>query len=31
MLKAYGVKVNPVKADLVTFADEDRIIVIAED
>jgi hypothetical protein len=29
--KAYGVKVNPVKTDMVTFAPEDKIIVIAED
>ena len=28
--KAYGVKVNPVKAQMVTFAPEDKIIVIAE-
>ena len=29
--KAYGVKVNPVKAEKVTFAEEDKLIVIAED
>ena len=29
--KAYGVKVNPVKGEPVTFAEEDRMIVIAED
>jgi hypothetical protein len=29
--KAYGVKVNPVKADLITFAEEDKVIVLAED
>jgi ion channel POLLUX/CASTOR len=28
--KAYGVKVNPVKTDIVTFSDADRIIVLAE-
>jgi ion channel POLLUX/CASTOR len=29
--KAYGVKVNPVKSEKVTFAPADRIIVLAED
>jgi ion channel POLLUX/CASTOR len=29
--KAYGIIVNPKKSDLVTFTEEDRIIVIAED
>ncbi|MEA2735787.1 MAG: hypothetical protein QOE14_2238 [Humisphaera sp.] len=29
--KAYGVKVNPVKSETVTFAPEDKIIVLAED
>jgi len=29
--KAYGVKVNPVKPEMVTFAPEDKIIVLAED
>ena len=28
--KAYGVKVNPVKTEMVTFAPEDKIIVLAE-
>ena len=29
--KAYGVKVNPVKGEPITFAEGDRVIVIAED
>jgi len=29
--KSYGVHTNPKKSDLVTFAPEDRIIVVAED
>jgi len=29
--KAYGVKVNPNKPDMVTFSEEDKVIVIAED
>lgn len=29
--KAYGVKVNPLKSDTVSFSEEDRIIVFAED
>lgn len=29
--KAYGVKVNPVKSNTLTFAEKDKIIVIAED
>jgi hypothetical protein len=28
--KAYGVKVNPVKPEMITFAPEDKIIVLAE-
>ena len=28
---AYGVKVNPLKSDLVTFSETDKIIVISED
>jgi hypothetical protein len=28
---AYGIAVNPVKGDTVTFSEEDRIIVLAED
>jgi voltage-gated potassium channel Kch len=30
-LKSYGVRVNPDKSKRVTFADQDRIIVLAED
>jgi len=30
-LKSYGVRVHPAKSMLVTFADQDRIIVLAED
>ena len=29
--KAYGVKVNPVKSEMITFNSNDKIIVIAED
>ena len=29
--KAYGVKVNPVKADPVTFAEGDKLVLVAED
>jgi hypothetical protein len=29
--KGYGVKVNPNKSQVVTFAAEDRIVVLAED
>ncbi len=29
--KAYGVKVNPVKADMVTFAEADKLVLVAED
>ena len=29
--KAYGVRVNPPKSEMVTFQDEDKIIVLAED
>ncbi len=29
--KAYGIHLNPVKADQITFAPEDRIILLAED
>jgi len=29
--KSYGVVVNPDKSTLVTFAEQDRIIVLAED
>jgi len=28
--RAYGVRVNPVKSESVTFGAEDRIIVLAE-
>ncbi len=28
--KAYGVKLNPLKSEMVTFGDEDRVIVLAE-
>ena len=29
--RAYGVRVNPPKSEMVTFQDEDKIIVLAED
>ena len=29
--KAYGVRINPPKSEMVTFQDEDKIIVLAED
>ena len=28
--RAYGVKVNPKKSDKITFTDQDRIVVVAE-
>jgi hypothetical protein len=29
--KAYGVKVNPVKAEMITFAEGDKLVLVAED
>ena len=29
--RAYGVRVNPLKSDTITFAKGDRVIVLAED